>query len=38
LPAVLLNLVVTGPVYAVVRRLLRPQAPAVLSAEVQLLG
>lgn len=38
LPAVILNLVVTGPVYAVVRRMLRPQAPAVLSAEVQLLG
>ena len=37
-PAVLLNLVLTGPVYAVVRRLLRPQAPAELSAEVQLLG
>jgi rod shape-determining protein MreD len=37
-PAVLLNLAVTGPVYAVVRRLLRPQAPAELSAEVQLLG
>jgi len=38
LPAVLLNLIVTGPIYAVVRRLLRPQAPAELSAEVQLLG
>ena len=38
LPAVILNLVVTGPVYALVRRLLRPQAPAELSAEVQLLG
>jgi rod shape-determining protein MreD len=38
LPAVLLNLVITGPVYALVRRLLRPQAPAELSAEVQLLG
>jgi rod shape-determining protein MreD len=38
LPAVLLNLVLTGPVYAVARRLLRPQAPAELSAEVQLLG
>jgi rod shape-determining protein MreD len=38
LPAVILNLVVTGPVYAVVRRMLRPQAPAELSAEVQLLG
>jgi rod shape-determining protein MreD len=38
LPAVMLNLVVTGPVYALVRRVLRPQAPAELSAEVQLLG
>ena len=38
LPAVLLNLLITGPVYALVRRLLRPQAPAELSAEVQLLG
>lgn len=38
LPAVILNLIVTGPVYAIVRRLLRPQAPAELSAEVQLLG
>jgi rod shape-determining protein MreD len=38
LPAVLLNLIITGPVYALVRRLLRPQAPAELSAEVQLLG
>lgn len=38
LPAVILNLIVTGPVYAVVRRLLRPQVPAELSAEVQLLG
>jgi len=37
-PAVILNLLVTGPVYALVRRLLRPQAPAELSAEVQLLG
>jgi rod shape-determining protein MreD len=38
LPAVILNLAITGPVYALVRRLLRPQAPAELSAEVQLLG
>jgi len=37
-PTVFLNLIVTGPVYALVRRLLRPQAPAELSAEVQLLG
>jgi len=38
LPAVILNLIVTGPIYAPVRRLLRPQAPTELSAEVQLLG
>jgi rod shape-determining protein MreD len=38
IPAVILNLVITGPVYALVRRLLRPQAPTELSAEVQLLG
>ena len=38
LPTVVLNLLITGPVYALVRRLLRPQAPAELSAEVQLLG
>lgn len=38
LPAVIFNLIVSGPVYALVRRLLRPQAPTELSAEVQLLG
>jgi rod shape-determining protein MreD len=38
LPAVVLNVLLTAPVYAVVRRLLRPQAPVELSAEVQLLG
>ena len=38
IPAVILNLVVTGPVYAVVRRLLRPIERTELSAEVQLLG
>jgi rod shape-determining protein MreD len=38
LPAVLLNLLITAPVYAVVRRLLRPLEPTELSAEVQLLG
>jgi rod shape-determining protein MreD len=38
LPAVILNLVVTGPVYALVRRLLRPLEQTELSAEVQLLG
>ena len=37
-PAILLNLVLTGPVYAVVRRLLRPTHRDELSAEVQLLG
>jgi rod shape-determining protein MreD len=37
-PAVILNLLLTGPVYALVRRLLRPQSPVELSAEVQLLG
>jgi rod shape-determining protein MreD len=38
LPAVILNLIVTGPIYALVRRLLRPLEPVELSAEVQLLG
>jgi rod shape-determining protein MreD len=38
LPAVIFNVLLTAPVYAVVRRLLRPQAPVELSAEVQLLG
>ena len=38
LPAVILNLIVTGPVYAVVRRLFRPLERTELSAEVQLLG
>ena len=37
-PAVILNLIVTGPVYALVRRLLRPLERSELSAEVQLLG
>ena len=37
-PAILLNLLVTGPVYWLVRRLLRPLEPTELSAEVQLLG
>jgi hypothetical protein len=35
---VILNLIVTGPVYWLVRRLLRPLEPGELSAEVQLLG
>jgi rod shape-determining protein MreD len=38
LPAIVLNLIVTGPVYAVVRRLLRTIERSELSAEVQLLG
>jgi rod shape-determining protein MreD len=37
-PEVILNLIITGSVYWLVRRLLRPQAPSELSAEVQLLG
>ncbi len=38
LPAVVLNLIVTGPVYGLVRRLLRAMERQELSAEVQLLG
>jgi hypothetical protein len=38
LPAIVLNLIVTGPVYALVRRLLRATERSELSAEVQLLG
>jgi rod shape-determining protein MreD len=38
LPAIVLNLIVTGPVYALVRRLLRTIERSELSAEVQLLG
>ena len=38
LPAVILNLIVTGPIYALVRRALRPLERVELSAEVQLLG
>jgi rod shape-determining protein MreD len=37
-PAIVLNLILTAPVYAVVRRLLRPAEREELSAEVQLLG
>lgn len=37
-PAIVLNLVVTGPVYALLRRLLRPVEREELAAEVQLLG
>jgi rod shape-determining protein MreD len=38
IPAVVLNLIITGPIYALVRRLLRPAQRDELSAEVQLLG
>ncbi len=37
-PAIVLNLILTAPIYALVRRLLRPAEPQELSAEVQLLG
>ena len=38
LPAIALNLILTAPVYALVRRLLRPFDRSDLSTEVQLLG
>jgi rod shape-determining protein MreD len=38
LPAILLNLILTGPVYALVRRLLRPLDRGDYATEVQLLG
>jgi rod shape-determining protein MreD len=38
LPAIMLNLILTAPVYALVRRLLRPYDRSELSTEVQLLG
>jgi Kef-type K+ transport system membrane component KefB len=38
LPAIVLNLILTGPLYALVRRLLRPVEREELTAEVQLLG
>jgi rod shape-determining protein MreD len=38
IPAILLNLILTAPVYALVRRLLRPANREELTAEVQLLG
>jgi rod shape-determining protein MreD len=38
LPAIVLNLILTAPVYALTRRLLRPAGREELSAEVQLLG
>ena len=37
-PAIAMNLVLTGPVYALVRRLLRPLEREMLTTEVQLLG
>jgi rod shape-determining protein MreD len=37
-PAIVLNLILTGPVYALVRRLLRPIDHSDLATEVQLLG
>ena len=37
-PAILLNLILTAPVYALVRHLLRPAQRDELTAEVQLLG
>jgi rod shape-determining protein MreD len=37
-PAIVLNLILTAPVYALVRRLLRPAQRDELTAEVQLLG
>ena len=37
-PAIVLNLILTAPVYALARRLLRPAEREELSAEVQLLG
>jgi rod shape-determining protein MreD len=38
IPAIVLNLILTGPVYALARRLLRPVDRGDLTAEVQLLG
>jgi rod shape-determining protein MreD len=37
-PAIVLNLLLTAPVYALARRLLRPRSTDELTAEVQLLG
>jgi rod shape-determining protein MreD len=37
-PAIVLNLILTAPVYALVRRLLRPLDRADYATEVQLLG
>ena len=38
IPAIVLNLILTAPIYAVVRRLLRPARREELTTEVQLLG
>jgi cell shape-determining protein MreD len=38
LPTMVLNLILTAPVYALVRRLLRPRERADYATEVQLLG
>lgn len=38
LPAIVLNLLLTGPLYALTRRLLRPVERETLTTEVQLLG
>jgi rod shape-determining protein MreD len=37
-PAIVLNLILTAPIYALARRLLRPVDRSELTAEVQLLG
>jgi hypothetical protein len=37
-PAIVLNLIITAPIYAFVRRLLRRGERDELTAEVQLLG
>jgi hypothetical protein len=37
-PAIVLNLILTAPLYALVRRLLRTSEREELTAEVQLLG
>jgi cell shape-determining protein MreD len=38
IPAIVLNLILTAPLYGLARRLLRPAARDELTAEVQLLG
>jgi len=37
-PAIVLNVILTAPIYALARRLLGPAEREELSAEVQLLG